>query len=143
MRELSSLQLRTPIDPAKPPTSANRSQEDIASTTDLAPGMRSEIFFFVNFRDSTLYEQYKAAMVSEMQGSTGFLLPKVKVSVVDGTSTVWNIIWASWEMEKDVRKWKDQGMDVRPVEFVSIEGLNHFVCFSFRLTVFWDNSLPF
>lgn len=82
-------------------------------------------------------------MVSEMTGSTGFLLPKVKVSVVDGTATVWNIIWASWEMEKDVRKWKDQGMDVRPVEFVSIEGLNHFVCFSFRLTACRDNSLPF
>ncbi|EJD07796.1 uncharacterized protein FOMMEDRAFT_150347 [Fomitiporia mediterranea MF3/22] len=129
-RDLDSLQLRIPSNPARPPTIANKTTADDDATKDLVPGARSEMYFFTKFRDGTLHKQYEAALISEnttRSGPSRFLLPNLSVSVVDGSETVWNIIWAGWEVEKNIEKWKVTGAEVRPLKFITIEGSNHFL----------------
>ncbi|KAL5532480.1 hypothetical protein ACEPAF_6050 [Sanghuangporus sanghuang] len=130
-RDFSALHPRFPPKQVKPSTNTNRTPEELAAMTDPNPVMRSEIAFYFVVRGSTLYEQYKAALTSSLKltptsPATPFLFPDFKISVVNGTRTVWNIIWTAWEMQKDLERWKNEGMNVRPVNFITIEGANHF-----------------
>ena len=97
----------------------------------MGPVMRSEIAFYFNVQESTLYEQYRAAL-STPTSSSSLSLPNLKVSVIDATHTVWNIIWASWEIEKDIDRWRSEGRTVRPIDFSTIEGANHYVSARYR-----------
>ncbi|KAL5483652.1 hypothetical protein ACEPAI_8885 [Sanghuangporus weigelae] len=130
-REFSTLHPRFPLKPVKPSTSTNRAPEEVAAVTDPNPVMRSEIAFYFTIRESTLHQQYKAALASPLKPTstspaTPFPFPNLKLSVVNGTRTVWNIIWTAWEMQKDLERWKNEEMNVRPVNFITIEGANHF-----------------
>ena len=101
-RDFKALHPRFPDKSVRPSSKTNRTAEETAAITDPTPVMRSEIAFYFTVCESTLYEQYESVIASTSS------LPNLKISVVDGTRTVWNIIWAAWEIAKDLDKWRNE-----------------------------------
>ena len=102
--------------------------------TDLEPVMRSEIAFYGTVGPEVLHELFTNALVigrsEEKKGRRSLLisnLHRLRVTIVNGSMTVWNTLWAGWGMQGDVDKWKLEGRNLRPIEFLTINGVNHFV----------------
>lgn len=135
-RTLSSLQIRTPPrdKQSRTCTMETLTPTELTTCIDPLPGPRSEQPFWgavdaETMRDQTrgaLLLDYSSTLTEEEKGRSG-ALREMKVYVVYGTATVWSVIWGAWELEKEVGKWAEEGRDARPMQFLPIEGTNHFV----------------
>lgn len=122
---MSNLQVRIPTSPIRPATVDHSfTTGDIEECTDLFPAARSEQAFFSKLKPAPQYEQMTNAIVLRPDSPP---LRKLKVRMVYGLSSVWSIPWAVWELEKDVKRWSEEGKSIRPVKFLPVEGANHFV----------------
>ena len=54
-------------------------------------------------------------------------LPELQVKVIYCYQTIWSIPWGIHEIKNTQEELKKEGKKVRPVQFVTVEGANHFV----------------
>ena len=136
-RTVINLQVRTPTAPRRPATMHTFSPEEMLTCLDPAPGPRSEEAFISIIHPSTIYEQTSVSLhwnpdLSIESGvpdreSANLSLPDLKIEVIYGHESIWNVQWAVWEIEKDIEKWSAEGRAIRPVKFTAVRTANHFV----------------
>ncbi|KAH8114764.1 hypothetical protein DFH11DRAFT_1508701 [Phellopilus nigrolimitatus] len=121
---IETLQDRTPGNPYRSCTTDTLTAEELFLVTDLAPAARSEQKMVWNIQLPTFHDQARRALLFR---DNEYLLPELNICSVYGLASEWDVQWAVWELEKDYTRWRAEGIRVRPVKFMPVEGGNHFV----------------
>ncbi|KAH8114765.1 Alpha/Beta hydrolase protein [Phellopilus nigrolimitatus] len=124
VRSLESLQQRMPERPYRVCTTDTLTGEELLLITETAPLVRSEQQFAENIQVATFGEQARRALLF---GANEDLLPELNVRHVYGPASEWHTQWAVWGLEKDYATWRAEGKRVRPIQFIPVEGGNHFM----------------
>lgn len=76
-----------------------------------------------------MFEQFQGTLfVPEI---TKEVFPEVRVEVVYCKETAWTVHWGMWELEKNMRKLRQEGAKGRDVNVRMSERGNHFVSIDF------------
>jgi len=126
-RRMYSLQVQVPKSGAAPRMASNETfaPDEILEMIDLEPSDRSEQAWWNVIKPELLYEQLCGGII--VQDKAKLLLPNLKLFHIYGTQSIWSILWAAWEFEKDQDKWKAEGKTIRPLTIVPVEDANHFM----------------
>ncbi|KAI0631506.1 hypothetical protein C8Q77DRAFT_1218969 [Trametes polyzona] len=128
---LETLEQKTPLrDP--PPTTETLTPEELASMEYLPPGGSdgSDALLMRRGRDSGLFKSLKErAFYPERQevaeGNTSGW-PNVELCYVYCQRSVWEVMWGTWALRKEVEDGKQKGSRIRPIKLVEIKNANHF-----------------
>ncbi|KAH8110158.1 alpha/beta-hydrolase [Phellopilus nigrolimitatus] len=130
---LSLLQLRSPApsesETFHPPSHTNINPPAFAASADSVAGEHAEKAFYGAVRGQTLKDQLIGAICGAPNTAQPPPLPHLRLVHVTCTRSLWTIQWGTWAFRAELARWEDQeGTErrVRPVEFVQIEGANHF-----------------
>ncbi|KAL5498105.1 hypothetical protein ACEPAH_2235 [Sanghuangporus vaninii] len=141
-RTISSLRVRAPErdEVYKPSTLDSIAPADLIKCVDPVPPIRSEQPFMGTISRSIMYEHtlgvllldYAKAQPEDPEAQANIerddvILPDVKVRVIYGDASIWSITWNTWQLEKDLEKWRRGGRKIRDVRFLLVEGANHFL----------------
>lgn len=114
---------QTVIDHTRPPSIKNMTADEIAVNVDRV-GARSGWPFLANFKH--LFE--KQAQRALFEGKyANELLPGLKVVWLSCSNSMFMLLWAKSLVEGKYRDHVAKGDTIRPIEFLQIEGANHFV----------------
>ncbi|KAL5510980.1 hypothetical protein ACEPAG_3699 [Sanghuangporus baumii] len=137
-RTISSLHVHAPEREQvyRPSTLDSIPPADLMKCVDPVPPVRSEQPFMSTISRSIMYEQTLGVLLLDQAEahhgdpkiqSDDAILPDVKIRVIYGDASIWSITWNTWELEKDLEKWRGEGRKVRDVRFLLVEGANHFL----------------
>ncbi|OCB85145.1 hypothetical protein A7U60_g7771 [Sanghuangporus baumii] len=126
------LELRNPA-PQPRPTFETMLPEEIESSMYPSPAFpgRSDTLLleagiqhglFRELKDAVLYRQTRTALSDDVLGAWD----NVKVRYVWCDHSSWEVPWGAWSMQTELEAAKILGKPVRQIEFVRVEGANHF-----------------
>ncbi|KAF8524892.1 hypothetical protein BU17DRAFT_84452 [Hysterangium stoloniferum] len=120
--------------PGKRATMSNIMSDDFAAGFEPATAENGDIFLLPHQARPVHRSVYMRALFRSLnEGNAPVLLPKVGISYVWGTESIWQCILAMKATEDDISSPPDCFHIPRRVKFFAIEGGNHFT--------HWDNPL--
>lgn len=117
-RSLLSLE-QSPSDTAKLSSIANLSEEELSSYLDQEAFPKFEALS-LSISPETLQKITRRALSAET-------LPKLEIYILYGQADLWEVQWTTWEFQKLVEKWKQDGKSIREVVYSPAVGAAHFV----------------
>ena len=98
--------------------------EELIESVDIPPMARSEQAWSSTV-DISVYEEQIAGALRERAVREVF--PDLRIRVVWGTETTGFVILGVWHLEDRLAKYAAEGVETWPVDFVKVDGANHFV----------------
>ncbi|PAV19509.1 alpha beta-hydrolase [Pyrrhoderma noxium] len=117
-RSLLSLE-QSPSDTAKLSSIANLSEEELSSYLDQEAFPKFEALS-LSISPETLQKITRRALSAET-------LPKLEIYILYGQADLWEVQWTTWEFQKLVEKWKQDGKSIREVVYSPAVGAAHFM----------------
>lgn len=153
-RIITKLQTRTPAPgtASRPCTLETIPPADLLESIDTAPASRSEQAFVELGTEILGKIRRKALSLTSSDDSDDALatersddddlksnvqdkgrvnptptLPDLRVYLIYGTASVWSAPWGAWQLEAEYVRLRAQGMPLRELKIVRVDGANHFV----------------
>jgi hypothetical protein len=114
--------------PAKKPTSANFTLADVSAAAEVVTTSHGDVFSFGEQARSVHETVRIRALFGDLNETFGPpTLPKVGISYIWCTESVWEAVLAMRLVQRDIASPPDYHYPARSVKFIALEGGNHFV----------------
>lgn len=122
------LELRTPLERPPPSitTMTQAEQESFVYGPAGSPG-GSDLLLALTSTQYGIFEEIQKAALFPAAADNEWA--KIPWRHVWSDHSIWEVVWAKWQLEKELKEAKGKVNFIRPVEFVRLRGSNHFVSF--------------
>ncbi|KAL5513085.1 hypothetical protein ACEPAH_3483 [Sanghuangporus vaninii] len=122
-RNIADLQKVADDDPSiRKSTYEALTSEELKETTYAPPSTSSELAFRSGSQ-ATFTERTRRALFDDKLAK---YWPRAGVDVVWGEKSIWNVVGATWELQRAREKANEEGIVGRPLRFFMLPGANHF-----------------
>lgn len=114
--------------PAKKPTSTNFTVADVAAAAEVVSPSHGDVYSFGEHARLVHETVRIRALFGDLNETSGPpVLPKVGISYIWCTESIWETVLAMRYVQKDIESPPNYHYPARSVRFIALEGGNHFV----------------